>query len=62
MRRGWKKTSLKEGDQVTVDGYLAKDGKPMEDGSIHANARIVTGPDGKQIFAGTAADDGGPGK
>jgi len=42
MRRGWKRTSLKEGDAVTVDGYLAKDPRPLADGSIHGNARMIT--------------------
>ena len=62
LRRGWKKTTLKEGDTITIEGYLAKDGKPLDDGSVHANARAVTTADGRQIFAGTAADDGGPSK
>src|SRR5690348_12481302 len=35
-RQGWTRTSLKEGDQVTVEGYLAKDGSNL------ANARRVT--------------------
>src|SRR5215510_5441600 len=26
MSRGWEKTTLKTGDQVTVEGYRAKDG------------------------------------
>jgi hypothetical protein len=59
-RRGWKRTSIKEGDPITVEGYLAKDGKLLDDGSIHANARGVITSDGRQIFAGTAGDDGGP--
>ena len=62
MRRGWKRTSLKEGDAVTVDGYLAKDTRPLADGSIHANARQVTLADGKTVFAGTSLGDGGPTK
>jgi hypothetical protein len=62
MRRGWKKSTVKEGDQITIEGYLAKDGKPLDDGSIHANARAVTLSNGQQVFAGTAADDGGPAK
>ena len=41
LRRGWKRDSLKEGDQVTVDGYLAKDPRPLTDGSLHGNARPV---------------------
>jgi len=51
-RQGWTRNSLKEGDQVTVEGYLAKDGtKSM------ANARRVTLPDGKSVFAGSAAEE-----
>ena len=60
LRRGWKRDSLKEGDQVTIDGYLAKDPRPLTDGSLHGNARLVTLASGKTVFAGTSADDGGP--
>jgi hypothetical protein len=45
--------SLKAGDQVTVDGYRAKDGSHLMD------ARLVTLPDGRKVFAGNS-DDGGP--
>jgi hypothetical protein len=62
LRRGWKRTSLKEGETVTVEGYLAKDPRPLSDGSIHGNARLVTMSDGKSVFAGTSGDDGGPAK
>ncbi len=55
MRRGWTRNSLKPGDTVTVEGYLAKDGSKL------ANARNVTLGDGRKIFAGSA-DDGGPSK
>lgn len=55
MRRGWTRNSLKPGDTVTVDGYLAKDGSKL------ANARNVTLGDGRKIFAGSS-DDGGPSK
>ena len=41
MRGGWTRNSLKAGDEVTVDGYLAKDGKPLADGSIHANSCLL---------------------
>src|SRR5579862_6617514 len=27
-RQGWDRNSLKKGEEVVVDGYLAKDGKP----------------------------------
>jgi hypothetical protein len=62
LRRGWKRSSLKEGDAVTVEGFLAKDPRPLSDGSLHANARLVTLADGHTVFAGTSADDGGPSK
>ena len=52
-RQGWKRDSLKVGDQVTVQGYLAKDGSKM------ANARRLTLQDGRKIFAGSSGD-GGP--
>jgi hypothetical protein len=62
LRRGWKRSSLKKGETVTVEGYLAKDPRPLTDGSIHGNARLVTMADGKSVFAGTSSDDGGPAK
>ena len=53
IRQGWKRDSLKEGDRVTVNGYLAKDGSKTMD------ARRVTMADGRRVFGGTAGD-GGP--
>jgi hypothetical protein len=53
-RQGWQRDSLKAGDTVTVEGYLAKDG------SMLANARRVTLADGRKVFAGSAAGEGGP--
>ena len=53
-RRGWKKGDLKIGDQVIVDGFLARDGSHTID------ARRVKFPDGRIIFGG-APGDGGPG-
>jgi uncharacterized protein DUF6152 len=53
MRHGWTRSSLKPGDVVTVMGYLAKDGSKL------ANARSVSLPDGRRIFAGSS-EDGGP--
>jgi hypothetical protein len=47
---GWRADSLKIGDQVNVEGYLAKDGSKM------ANARNVTLADGRKVFAGSSAD------
>ena len=54
-RRGFKKSDMKLGDTVIVDGYLAKDGSHLID------ARRVTLPDGR-IVAGGSAGDGGPGE
>jgi hypothetical protein len=59
-RRGWTRHAVKEGDEVTIEGYLAKDGARLSDGSIHANARSITMADGRHVFAGSSADDGGP--
>jgi hypothetical protein len=51
IKQGWRKDSLKQGDIVTVEGYLPKDGtKAM------GNARRVTLPGGKQVFGGTSAN------
>jgi len=55
--RGWSRTSLTIGEEVTVDGYLAKDGKPLEDGSLHANSRQITKADGRKVFVGSSAPD-----
>ena len=51
-RQGWARDSLKEGDAVTVEGSLAKDGSKM------ANARTVTLADGKALFGRQAGGDG----
>jgi hypothetical protein len=47
---GWRSDSLKIGNQVSVEGYLAKDGSKM------ANARTVNLADGRKVFAGSSAD------
>jgi hypothetical protein len=49
-RLGWRHDSLKIGDQVTVEGYSAKDGSKM------ANAKKVTLSDGRSVFAGSPPD------
>ena len=56
-RQGWNRNSLQKGEEVTVEGYLAKDGKPLADGSIHANSKSVTRSDGRKVFVGSSADD-----
>jgi uncharacterized protein DUF6152 len=53
-RNGWSQNSLKPGDQVTIDGSLAKDG------SKTCNARLVKLPDGRSVFAGSAGGDTPP--
>lgn len=50
LKQGWRKDSLKEGDQVTVEGVAAKDGTNT------GSARRVTLPDGRRVFGGSAAD------
>ena len=52
LKQGWRKESLKQGDQVTVEGTLAKDG------SKSANARSVVLPDGRRVFAGSSGGNG----
>jgi hypothetical protein len=54
-RRGWTRNSMKTGDQIMVDGYLAKDGSNL------ANAKNVKLADGRKLFAGST-DDGSPQK
>ena len=53
MRQGWTRNSMKPGDIVNVEGYLAKDGSTL------ANARNVKLADGRKLFAGSTTD-GGP--
>jgi hypothetical protein len=52
-RQGWRKSSVKEGDMVTVEGFQAKDN------SATMSARSVTTPDGKRMLSGSP--DNGPG-
>jgi hypothetical protein len=51
MRRGWTRNSLKIGENVTVNGFLAKDGSNL------TNAQTVTLSDGKKVFAGSSAEN-----
>ena len=52
-KRGFKKTDIKVGDTLIVDGYLAKSGGKIID------ARRVTLPSGRIVSGGTPGD-GGP--
>lgn len=49
-RNGWTRRTLNIGDEITVQGSLAKDGSKM------ANARTVTLASGKRVFAGSSQD------
>jgi hypothetical protein len=51
LRRGLTRDSLKKGTEIVVDGYQSKDG------SLRANGRDVTLPDGKTLFLGSSAPD-----
>jgi hypothetical protein len=53
MRAGWRKDTVKAGDQLTIEGFRSKDGTNT------CNTRSVTFPDGKRVFAGSQSD-GGP--
>ena len=46
LRRGFTKDSLKVGTEVVVDGYQSKDG------SLRANGRDITLPNGQTLFLG----------
>src|SRR2546425_13191408 len=51
QRRGIARDSMKVGDTVKVDGFLAKDG------SLNASGRKITFTDGRQVFTAGAEDD-----
>jgi uncharacterized protein DUF6152 len=46
LRRGFTKASLQPGTRILVDGYQSKDG------SLRANGRDLTLPDGRTLFLG----------
>jgi hypothetical protein len=51
MRNGWRRDSLKAGDEVIVNGSAAKDGSHI------ANARTVKMADGRRVFnAGSSGE------
>ena len=51
-REGWKPTSLKAGDRVTIMGSRAKNGSNL------INATSFKLPDGRCVFAGTSGPGG----
>ena len=54
FRRGVTKNSLPAGTAIVVDGYQAKDG------TLKANGRDITLPDGRKLFIGSTGT-GAPG-
>ena len=51
LRRGFTRDSLKAGTEVVVDGYQSKDG------SLRANGRDITLPNGQTLFLGNSDSD-----
>lgn len=54
-RQGWRKTSVKAGDEVTIKGFKAKDG------TYYMWAQSVTTADGRRLFSGSPNGPGEPG-
>jgi hypothetical protein len=54
LKQGWRRDSLKIGDEVTVEGSRAKDG------STTGNARAVRLADGRRVFGGSSGGDTAP--
>lgn len=50
-RAGWRKDSLQAGNEVTVDGWLAKSGAKL------ANMRTVVLADGRRVLGGSSAGE-----
>jgi hypothetical protein len=48
LRRGFTKTAVAPGTRVIVEGYQSKDG------SLRANGRDITLPDGRKLFLGSS--------
>lgn len=55
-RQGWNKNSLSAGEEITIEGFLARDGQPLADGSgaVHANSQTMTRSDGSRVYGGSA--------
>jgi hypothetical protein len=54
--RGWKKTELRAGDRITLEGFGAKNGQSV------ANATWVALPDGRKLYGGFQETPGAPPK
>ncbi len=48
LRRGFNKNTIAPGTPVVVDGYQSKDG------SLRANGKDITLPDGRKLFLGSS--------
>ena len=48
LRRGFRRTDLKEGTEIIVEGFRAKNG------ALRANGRDLILPDGKRLFMGSS--------
>jgi hypothetical protein len=55
-RQGWTKNSLKAGEDITISGFLAKDGD-----NLMWSSSVVNG-EGRRMFAGSAEAGQGPGE
>ena len=53
-RQGWNRNTLKQGAQITIEGYRAKNGTNT------CNAAVWKLPDGTRVFAGSAGPEGRP--
>lgn len=51
-RLGWTRSSVKMGDDVVIEGSLAKNGSPT------INVKALTTADGKRLYAGSSGGDG----
>jgi hypothetical protein len=51
-RAGWNRDSIKEGDAITIEGSLSKDG------SNTCNATSSVLANGQKVFAGSSGGDG----
>ena len=56
LRKGWNRDSLPQGLKIKVVGFQAKDG------SLRANSRDLTFPDGRRMDLGGSSNTDGPSK
>lgn len=51
-RRGWRREDVPAGLEVTIEGWLARNGTPT------ANTNTIILPDGRRLFAGSGPGEG----